>query len=356
MAPVVGLYHRAVFCKDTVKHCVGRVRGSSMSRQFQVKRLLWAGLRCVALGLALSAGSHLALAADEGDDLYMKGDAQCTACHDDSDAPELLAIGKTRHGVKTDERTPTCTSCHGESKGHLGYKGSGKPPQPDVTYTKRSKTPIEARNAACMSCHQNDAKRSHWDGSTHQTRDVSCTACHQVHVGHDKVRDKKQQAEVCYTCHKEQRAQANKPSHHPVPEGKMTCSDCHNAHGSVGPKLMKRDSVVETCYSCHMEKRGPFVHSHEPVQDDCSNCHNPHGTTTESMLKMRPPFLCQSCHTPHAAVQPQLKTSPVTPGTGIAGWTGPTILQGRSCMSCHTQVHGSNNPSTSSPASQFMFR
>ena len=55
---------------------------------------------------------------------------------------------------------------------------------------------------------------------------------------------------------------------------------------------MKRDSVNETCYACHMEKRGPFVHTHEPVAEDCSNCHNPHGTTAENLLKARPPFLC----------------------------------------------------------------
>ena len=39
----------------------------------------------------------------------------------------------------------------------------------------------------------------------------------------------------------------------------MTCSDCHNVHGSVGPALAKRDSTNETCYTCHAEKRGPFV-------------------------------------------------------------------------------------------------
>ena len=95
------------------------------------------------------------------------------------------------------------------------------------------------------------------------------------------------QAEVCYTCHKEQRAQYQRPSRHPILEGKVSCSDCHNPHGSIGPKLMKRDSVVDTCFQCHMEKRGPFVRPHEPVTEDCSNCHAPHGTTVENMLKAR---------------------------------------------------------------------
>jgi DmsE family decaheme c-type cytochrome len=193
----------------------------------------------------------------------------------------------------------------------------------------------------------------------HQQRDVACTSCHEIHTGHDKVRDKPTQPEVCFTCHKEQRTQVNKPSHHPIPEGKMACSDCHNPHGSVGPKLMKRDSVNDTCYTCHMEKRGPFVHTHEPVAEDCSNCHNPHGTTAENMLKARPPFLCHQCHTPHGANVLQLRgqgqgTALLSPLTG--GKSGINYTMARGCVNCHTQVHGTNNPSTTNPTPQFNFR
>jgi len=149
----------------------------------------------------------------------------------------------------------------------------------------------------------------------------------------------------------------NRPSHHPVPEGKMGCSDCHNGHGSVGPKLMKRDSVVETCYTCHMEKRGPFVHNHEPVGDDCSLCHNPHGTVTENLLKARPPFLCHQCHTPHGGFIPQLLGSQATPNAAtMTGKSTTNLTQGRGCLNCHTQVHGTNNPSTVNPTPQFNFR
>lgn len=172
----------------------------------------------------------------------------------------------------------------------------------------------------------------------------------------------RQRARQAYTargllCLPQGAARANQPAlHHPIPEGKMGCSDCHNPHGSIGPKLMKRDSVNETCYTCHMEKRGPFVHEHEPVSEDCSICHNPHGTTAESMLKMRPPFLCQSCHTPHSPVQPSL-TGQTSPSPNSLGWwNGAAITQGRGCVNCHTQIHGSNNPSFTNPAPQNLFR
>jgi DmsE family decaheme c-type cytochrome len=196
-------------------------------------------------------------------------------------------------------------------------------------------------------------------GSTHQSRDVACASCHQVHTAHDEVRDKRTQPDVCFTCHKEQRTQISKPSHHPIPEGKMGCSDCHNPHGSVGPKLMKRDSVNETCYTCHMEKRGPFVHTHEPVAEDCSNCHNPHGTTAENLLKARPPFLCHQCHTPHGGNIAQLRGQgqPSSLLSGITGGkSGINYTMARGCVNCHTQVHGTNNPSTTNPTPQFNFR
>lgn len=140
----------------------------------------------------------------------------------------------------------------------------------------------------------------------------------------------------------------------------MGCSDCHNAHGSSGPKLMVRDSVNATCYTCHMEKRGPFVHNHEPVSEDCGNCHNPHGTTAENMLKVRAPFLCHQCHTPHGGFIPQLRGAQVTGNlpANNSGYAKGTInvTQARACLNCHTQVHGSNNPSATNPTPQFNLR
>ena len=305
------------------------------------------------IGALIAMGSVFAADAakdDEPKDLVLRGDSRCTACHEPGEFPQLFPIAKTPHGTNADLRTPTCTNCHGESQKHSEGQG-----MPDITYENRhDKTESHIRDKACLGCHKRDAKRSHWEGSTHQSRDLSCTSCHQIHSARDKVRDKRSQPEVCYTCHKEQRAQASRPSHHPVPEGKMSCSDCHNVHRAAGPKLLKRDSVVETCYTCHMEKRGPFVHNHEPVNDDCTTCHNPHGTTAESMLKVRPPFLCQQCHTPHVPSQALLKGQVPTPNS--IGWNGASVTQGRACLNCHTQIHGSNNPSATNPTPQFWFR
>lgn len=300
----------------------------------------------VACGLTLASISLAQAATNK--DLFLKEDARCTECHDEADAPELLAIGKTRHGMTGDSRTPTCTSCHGKSDKHVDYKGKDKPPSTEINYGKNTKVSAAARSESCLTCHSG-GKNMHWDGGSHAANDVTCASCHTVHKQKDKVRDKTQQAEVCYACHKQQRADANKLSHHPMNEGKVTCSSCHNPHGSTGPNQLVKNTVNETCFTCHAEKRGPFLWEHPPATDDCAICHSPHGSNQPALLKARAPFLCASCHQTAGQGHPNTIRS----GAGL-GVTGTTLTPGinaqaqvpyQSCMNCHTQVHGSNHPS-----------
>jgi DmsE family decaheme c-type cytochrome len=288
----------------------------------------------------------------------------CLDCHDD-----LPDMSRSAHATATDARTPDCIACHGPSESHANKKPGQKQGKPDRVFKGENALPASEGSAVCQTCHDRDAKRMLWMGSQHHNADLACSTCHQVHVNQDKVLVKTLQAEVCYTCHKEQRSQASRAFHHPVPEGKMTCSACHNAHGSSGAKLAKRDTMNATCYTCHAEKRGPFVHAHQPVAEDCGNCHNPHGSTVQALLKARPPMLCQQCHTPHVAGgvgavggQPGVYP-PAAPGmsgpavtANSSGKNVVNIWQGRSCTNCHTQVHGSNNPSATNPTPNFLFR
>jgi DmsE family decaheme c-type cytochrome len=271
-------------------------------------------------------------------DKFLNGDAKCTRCHDENDSYPVFAIAQTKHGTRADSRTPSCTSCHGASEGHLDKPAKGPRPKPDITFSKTSQTPIDARNQACLTCHQG-GKRIHWQMSLHATRDVACTSCHDIHAATDRVRVKVEQGEVCFKCHTDIRIMVNRQSHHPLREGKVVCSDCHNAHGSPAEKSLVRDSINDTCYTCHMEKRGPFVRTHQPVQENCGLCHNPHGSINDNLLKVRMPFLCQQCH------------EPTSHRGGVAGMTGTGgtsagigITLARGCANCHTNIHGSNNP------------
>ena len=311
-------------------------------------RAMVAGVLLLAFGAgsAFSADAEAPAKKRVVSDIVMQGDARCTRCHSDVNGDEVenypvLPIARTKHGTRADSRTPTCVSCHGESERHLKQEGKLRP-LPDQPFGKKmaANNPA-AHNKACLSCHEG-GKLMHWSGSIHSRRDAACTDCHQMHVTHDRATTREKITETCMSCHKEKRAQIERPSHHPITEGKMNCVDCHNPHGSAGPKLMIKDSVNETCYTCHMEYRGPFLWNHQPVTQDCALCHNPHGTTAPTLLKQRAPFLCQQCHEPtsHRGNFPGISNT-MNNASGAGGLT-----QARSCANCHTNIHGGSNPTS----------
>lgn len=285
----------------------------------------------------------------------LRKDAVCIECHDESESVPILSMYQTPHGVRGDARAPTCQACHGESdahvKGNAAGSGQKERPVPDVVFAKTRSgkaSAADAQSSQCLSCHES-GKRTHWSGSAHEARDVPCASCHAVHKRSDPVMSKRDQAETCYACHKTERAQSHRVSTHPIAAGKVACSDCHNPHGSTGPKLLAKASVNDLCYTCHAEKRGPFLWEHASANDDCTNCHTPHGSTTTPLLKVRPPFLCESCHfdTRHPS---NMYSASSLPGRSVANINPtnrnnpPVQLAYRGCLNCHSQVHGSNHP------------
>ena len=159
------------------------------------------------------------------------------------------------------------------------------------------------------------------------------------------------QSDVCFACHKTQRAQIHYLSTHPILVGKTSCSDCHNPHGSTAPKMLVKDTVNETCYTCHAEKRGPFLWEHSPVVDDCTNCHTPHGSTKPPLLKARVPFLCQECHSGDhgqavnsGANLPNGNATTVNGQQPLANQSPRAQTNAKACLNCHVLVHGSNHP------------
>ena len=199
----------------------------------KMKRLHQSVTLCAFI-LACGAGASAVTAAESGATAKAARakDAVCTACHNESWPTPVLSIYQTKMGNKADPRTPSCQDCHGRSDTHLKspvntvdvYFGAIKPAAlPSDTWPKTPST-AEARNGACLACHDKDSKRTHWKGGAHQVGDVACTSCHQIHTAHDKVRDKKTQPEVCFACHQEQRADIGKISHHPIGEGKVQTS------------------------------------------------------------------------------------------------------------------------------------
>ena len=271
-----------------------------------------------------------------------EGANTCVGCHDEDNEYPIFPLFKTKHAAAADPRTPfggannKCESCHGPGSIHIKAKKDEKRGGSIINFGKSAWTPVKDQNDKCLGCHQTH-QRIEWKGSTHEFNQLSCASCHSIHVAKDPVRDRLQQPRVCLTCHKSEESELHLRSRHPVREGKVACSDCHNVHGEDGTGLLVKASSREKCVSCHAEKRGPFLWEHAPVAEDCMLCHAPHGTNQPALLNKRVPQLCQQCHDPSGH-----------PSTRLDGSKLPSAyLQVKGCLNCHSAVHGSNHPSGS---------
>ena len=236
-----------------------------------------------------------------------------------------------------------CEGCHGPAKAHIAA-GGGKTTIPRAFSLMEPKAVLET----CLTCHAKDFTRANIERSQHTLNDVACTSCHSIHRSPTpKFLLAKQQREVCYGCHTGVRAQFEMPSKHRVNEGFMTCSDCHNPHGSFAPtwKMGQRPRMVdqavtneEPCLKCHTDKRGPFVYEHAPVRmEGCETCHNPHGSMNAKLLRRPVVFtVCLECHN---------GSGTGTRGQGVDIQTSRHNLldpKYQRCTTCHVKIHGSN--------------
>jgi DmsE family decaheme c-type cytochrome len=144
----------------------------------------------------------------------------------------------------------------------------------------------------------------------------------------------------CAGCHAAQWASFQRPYKHRLPEGAMSCDDCHNPHGSFQPKMMQTvRSNQPGCLKCHGDKAGPFTFEHAPVRTEgCSACHEPHGSANPKMLtRQEVRLVCLECH----SNLPQPKASAAPLGTVPPGFHDLRSARYRNCTLCHVKVHGS---------------
>lgn len=310
------------------------------------------------------------------------GETVCVGCHDKVVEQFQFNVHARLKDFETRGMPSRCEGCHGPGSKHaesadvqaIGrFRASQRTDRRSRVKFLAGGQPVSS-SRTCLGCHS-DGHAEAWTGSTHAMAGLECADCHTIHQSRRAntlmektlLGLKSRQAaapppasslaapepELCYGCHREKRAQMNYSSHHPVREGRMSCSSCHAVHGSSGDKLLRTggERVNELCYTCHGSKQGPFVFEHAAVEEGCQSCHEPHGTVARRLLRQNEPFLCLQCHEAHFHIGRSGVTGTVTLPTGAsanpngeAGWRAAFATK---CTQCHTQIHGSDLPSQS---------
>lgn len=248
----------------------------------------------------------------------------CATCH----APAMTVLDGTIHDALGRLDVPLsigCGACHAGAEQHA--RAGGRRDLVDSLHGTDARHQLKT----CGSCHSDEPTLGHMRVGSHFRNDVTCLSCHSPAAPKGQVqRDAEQK---CGDCHAKVAAEFRQPNHHPVPEGRMGCSDCHNPH-SARPRLHDRELGEKSCVVCHKQYRGPFVFAHQASRlDGCVICHVPHGSSNRRMLQQaNPQQNCLQCHADFPAFHDQTAGSVFT-----------------NCLNCHTEIHGSNH-------SRFLFR
>jgi DmsE family decaheme c-type cytochrome len=260
------------------------------------------------------------------------GSETCQPCHGDI----FKAFQRNpHHAVETNNKRGwqgmACESCHGPGAKHA----ESVSPSDIVNPAKLAPAKTDQ---LCLKCHLNQPTQVGRIRGGHAKNSVSCTSCHSLHKGPQALRPTRFGAinEMCARCHNSVWAQFQKPYKHRLPEGAMSCDDCHNPHGSFLPSSIRTVAANEpSCFRCHADKRGPFVYEHPPMRTDgCQACHEPHGSANPRMLtRHEVRFVCLECHS-NIGVQKTI------------GGVPPAFHDLRSarfqnCTICHVKIHGS---------------
>jgi DmsE family decaheme c-type cytochrome len=267
------------------------------------------------------------------------GSETCQACHEDI----FTAFGKNPHHVVGTEKKfgrigQACESCHGPGGKHAESTSAEDIRNP-------AKLSASQTDQMCLTCHLNQPTHSGRLQGGHAKGQVSCIGCHTMHGSSSELRPRRR-PEInaqCSTCHVSAWAQFQQPNAHRLPQGAMSCVDCHNPHGTIRPQMLRTFAGNEPgCLQCHTDKRGPFAFEHAPMRlEGCGTCHQPHGSPNPRMLtRHEVRFVCLECHA-------NLGLGAATGGGQILGGVPPSFHDLRSarfqnCTICHQKVHGTH--------------
>lgn len=267
---------------------------------------------------------HSAVAENPAD---LVGSEVCATCHAE-EVKNFEGNPHSRLALMHSGKGVTCESCHGAGKAHVESGGDA------TKIFQFSKATARQVDDKCSGCHA--ASHPNFARSAHGEAGVSCTSCHSTHKFESEANMLKvSQPQLCYSCHTDVKPAFSQPFHHKVNEGLMSCSDCHDPHGSFQAKNLKSAADQNAvCTKCHSETAGPFVYEHPPIKTEgCVSCHSPHGSPNPRLLtRNNVNALCMQCHTMAGNF-----TAPGTPSFHNQA------NQYQACTVCHVQIHGSNS-------------
>ena len=266
------------------------------------------------------------------------GSETCQLCHEDI---AKAFLKNPHHLVESDKHKGfegrACESCHGPAQKHTESLSAADIRNP-------SKLAAAAADRICLTCHLNEPTHVGRLESSHAKNQVSCTACHKIHADSSEGLVARKPVNInqqCAACHIGVWSKFQAPFHHKLPEGAMSCVDCHNPHGSTRPAMAQSFGANEPgCFNCHGDKRGPFTFEHAPVRfEGCASCHEPHGSPNPRMLaRQEVRLLCLECH----ALLPNSSTAKTVAGVVPPAFHDLRSPRFQNCTICHQKIHGSH--------------
>ncbi|MFH1688037.1 MAG: cytochrome c3 family protein [bacterium] len=245
----------------------------------------------------------------------------CLDCHEDYDQTLSSTVHKLASDLPGSRITIGCVSCHSGAEVHI------EDPDPENIGNPAKQLAAETAGV-CTSCHSQHVHLQVAGFDPHLNRTTSCTDCHLIHGGHEKLLAD-DEGDFCATCHSSIMAQFSRRSNHPLTDQAVTCLSCHDFTGVNDVSLGHGSNA--NCYRCHPEQAGPYRHEHQAVSsfategEGCTTCHQPHGSPNERLLTQPGNGLCRQCH----GIPPLHLSKHGGVGARFA------------CVECHSQVHGS---------------
>ena len=267
---------------------------------------------------------------------YVGNETCLKECHKHDQVAAFLE--QSVHGQQkvegTDMPLVNCETCHGPGSEAIDPEYINKHGQCDTTkFIPLERLPAAAISMLCLKCHSSYsmANMQYWPFSDHALGEVSCSDCHKLHKSSQQKLVGAEINRECANCHDQVKTEFSLTARHPIHEGKMLCTDCHEPHGSQSPRGLVALDEKGLCLKCHGHLIGPFAWEHAGATDDCTVCHSPHGSVFSDMLKVQEPYLCLQCHAGHSDF-----SSPTSPPETIkrAFYTR--------CTNCHSQIHGTD--------------